>query len=342
MSKRITLDNLKTFLTQLKTHITDPITNDVSTLTTKVRNAENNIITANSNISNVQQALNDKASNTHNHDSVYVKQNGSTPITSPLQLKQGSYVLQTNRVDGTYVFIAEIKILAPYQNRPIKLEIESKGHTTICTCYIQFQKNNSTNDPDIECFGYPSFSADYSLYLYLVKASTSTWNLYIKKTEETDSIDITDFSNTNTNTSITWKNEGVNTLPEGGIYASPLQHAISDVQTTLFLRNDVIINKNVNNCFNSENGEFRANESGQYLIMCSGYELQNSSTYVACVVSGISGNQNKLYTSGNSGFTFITLEKDQTLSLYTCVAGNINQECISSMDYVNMLIAKIN
>ena len=64
MSKRITLDNLKTFLTQLKTNITDPIKNDVSTLTTKVRNAENNIITANSNISSVQQALNDKVNKT--------------------------------------------------------------------------------------------------------------------------------------------------------------------------------------------------------------------------------------------------------------------------------------
>ena len=62
MSKRITLDNLKTFLTQVKTHITDAIKNDVSTLSTKVRNAENNIITANSNISSVQQALNDKVS----------------------------------------------------------------------------------------------------------------------------------------------------------------------------------------------------------------------------------------------------------------------------------------
>ena len=68
MSKRINLDNLKTFLTQLKTHITDPIKNDVSTLSVKVRNAENNIITANSNISSVQQALNDKADKNHTHD----------------------------------------------------------------------------------------------------------------------------------------------------------------------------------------------------------------------------------------------------------------------------------
>ena len=59
MSKRINLDNLKTFLKQLKTHITDPIKNDVSTLNTKVHNAENNIETANSNISSVQQSLND-------------------------------------------------------------------------------------------------------------------------------------------------------------------------------------------------------------------------------------------------------------------------------------------
>ena len=76
MSKRITLDNLKTFLTQLKTHITDPIANDVSTLTTKVRNAENNIITANSNISSVQNALNDKADKNHNHN--YLSLSGGT------------------------------------------------------------------------------------------------------------------------------------------------------------------------------------------------------------------------------------------------------------------------
>lgn len=59
MSKRITLDNLKTFLTQLKTHITDPIESDITTLNVRIRNTENNIQTANSNIANVQKALND-------------------------------------------------------------------------------------------------------------------------------------------------------------------------------------------------------------------------------------------------------------------------------------------
>ena len=88
MSKRITLDNLKTFLTQLKTHITDPITNDVSTLTTKVRNAESNIETANSNIRSVQQTLNDKADKNHTHD--YLSLSGGTmrgDITLPNRTK---------------------------------------------------------------------------------------------------------------------------------------------------------------------------------------------------------------------------------------------------------------
>ena len=118
----------------------------------------------------------------------------------------------------------------------------------------------------------------------------------------------------------------------------------TNLQKTLFVRNDGIINKNINNCFDAETGKFKANESGQYLIMCSGYELpSDTSTYVGCVLSGSSGNQNKLYTKGNlSGFTFITLEKEQTLSLHVCVTGNITHNCISNDNSVNMLIAKIN
>ena len=111
----------------------------------------------------------------------------------------------------------------------------------------------------------------------------------------------------------------------------------------LFERNNAKINKNVNSCFNKETGKFTASEAGQYLVMCSGHELaRNSTEYVACVLNEESGNQNKLYIIGNSGFTLITLTKDQTLAIYTCVAGNMNQSCISSMPYVNMLIAKIN
>ena len=269
MSKRITLDNLKTFLTQLKTHITDPIINDVSTLTTKVRNAENNIITANSNISSVQQALNNKADKVKNQ-----------VLYGSLSSHFRTWLIGSNKIEGFA---------------------------------IPFRKDDD-NDPSM-----PQFGAGIGWG----QADTNGM-LCVDYVNPKAYISGGNGDNLSWHKQIAWKDD------------------LTNLQKTLFVRNDGIINKNINNCFNSENGEFRANESGQYLVMCSGYELQNSSTYVACVVSGISGNQNKLYTTGNSGFTFITLEKEQTLSLYTCVAGNINQECISSMTYVNMLIAKIN
>ena len=102
MSKRITLDNLKTFLTQLKTHITDPITNDVSTLTTKVRNAENNIITANSNISSVQQALNDKINSKTNVQSgeIITTNNGTIGYFKNIKVNGNT---RYKKSDGTYI-----------------------------------------------------------------------------------------------------------------------------------------------------------------------------------------------------------------------------------------------
>ena len=111
----------------------------------------------------------------------------------------------------------------------------------------------------------------------------------------------------------------------------------------LFERNNGTINKNINTCFNNSDGKFTAPEAGQYLVMCSGYELSSSSSeYVACVLDSSSSNQNKLYTASSSGFTLITLNKGQTLTIYTATAGNMNKTCISTNTIVNMLIAKIN
>lgn len=111
--------------------------------------------------------------------------------------------------------------------------------------------------------------------------------------------------------------------------------------TVLFERNNGTINKNINTCFDSSSGDFTAPEAGQYLVMCSGYELSNSNMYVACVVGGENSNRNKLYTTGSSGFTLITLSAEQTLTIYECPAGNITSACISSNSAVNMLIARI-
>ena len=116
---------------------------------------------------------------------------------------------------------------------------------------------------------------------------------------------------------------------------------MKNIFNVLFERNNGTINKNVNTCFNSSNGEFTAPSEGQYLVMCSGYELTNSNMYIACVVGSERSNRNKLYTTGSSGFTLITLSEKETLSIYECPAGNITSACVSSNSFVNMLIAKI-
>ena len=351
MSKRITLDNLKTFLTQLKTHITDPIINDVSTLTTKVRNAENNIITANSNISSVQQALNDKADKNHTHDTT--KYTGVT-WTPTIQVGTWSALCKITSYDS---FILSITLNQGLQCG-FDTFIVSTGYKSALINQLcgNGYKNNS---------GYQ---------LRLVKVSDFAYTLEIKndysyngaKTSDiecryivTSNHDyITTYSGSfvaSTNNDVVYSmttspNYMVGTISnalkdsEGNVIKDTyVKKAEKDI-STLFVRNDGIINKNINNCFDAETGKFKANESGQYLIMCSGYELpSDTSTYVGCVLSGSSGNQNKLYTKGNlSGFTFITLEKEQTLSLHVCVTGNITHNCISNDNSVNMLIAKIN
>ena len=109
----------------------------------------------------------------------------------------------------------------------------------------------------------------------------------------------------------------------------------------LFERNNGTINKNINTCFDSYSGTFTAPLEGQYLVMCSGYELINTNMYVACVVGYERSNRNKLYTTGSSGFTLITLSEKETLSIYACPTGNITNECVSSKSLIDMLIAKI-
>ena len=185
-----------------------------------------------SDVNNLQTTLDSKASSTHNHDSVYVKQDGSTPITSRQQLKMGSYVFEAHAGNGTegYALVAEFKISKNYQNSPIKIELARRG-VLYSNITIQF-RNTDSPDPTLQNFVYEGSDC----MAYLVKADTSTWNLYIRKTEGYDVIFITKYSNPNSAITTIWKESVFTSLPEGGTYATPLQHSISEItnlQTTL-------------------------------------------------------------------------------------------------------------
>ena len=185
-----------------------------------------------SDVNNLQTTLDGKSPTSHNHDSVYVKQDGSTPITSRQQLKMGSYVFEAHAGNGTegYALVAEFKISKNYQNTPIKIELARRG-VLYSNITIQF-RNTDSPDPTLQNFVYEGSDC----MAYIVKADTSTWNLYIRKTEGYDVIFITKYSNPNSAITTIWKESVFTSLPEGGTYATPLQHAISeitDLQSTL-------------------------------------------------------------------------------------------------------------
>ena len=331
---RTRLTNLETDNTTNKSNIT----NLQKSLENKAEKTHNHTI---KDVTNLQTTLDSKASSTHNHDSVYVKQDGSTPIIERVKMPRGSYAHEAvgAGISGNWMLIAEINIKSDNINQPLEFNIVGRNRQTSVTLWILFEATDN-HDPALisfKCNNTKKYQA------YLVKKATSTWSLYINKSEPYDFLDIIDVHIPKyTSTVVTYKSTTVSTLPEGGTYASPLSQDDKNI-TTLFERNNGTINKNINTCFNNSSGKFTAPETGQYLIMCSGYELSSSSSeYVACVLDSSSSNQNKLYTAGSSGFTLITLNKGQALAIYTATAGNMNKTCISSNSAVNMLIAKIN
>ena len=144
----------------------------------------------------------------------------------------GSYVFEAHAGNGTegYALVAEFKISKNYQNTPIKIELARRG-VLYSNITIQF-RNTDSPDPTLQNFVYEGSDC----MAYIVKADTSTWNLYIRKTESYDVIFITKYSNPNSAITTIWKESVFTSLPEGGTYATPLQHAISeitDLQTTL-------------------------------------------------------------------------------------------------------------
>ena len=228
-------DLLKEDRTRLTNLETDNTTNKSNITNLQNDKAEKNHNHAISNITNLQTTLDSKASSTHNHDNIYVKQDGSTPIIERVQMPRGSYAYEAvgAGISGNWMLIAEINIKSYNINQPLEFNIAGRNRQTSVTLWILFKSTDNT-DPGLISFKYNNTKGYQA---YLVKKATSTWSLYINKSEPYDFLDIIDVHIPKyTSTVVTYKSTTVSTLPEGGTYATPLQHAISeitDLQTTL-------------------------------------------------------------------------------------------------------------
>nr|DAQ97583.1 MAG TPA: Protein of unknown function (DUF2793) [Caudoviricetes sp.] len=136
-------------------------------------------------------------------------------VTGKTKFSQGTNVayMATTTISGIYKHVAKITVRQNYQNQPITLDIIQRAR--FGTVIIEF-KNSNTNDPELR-----RFTKIGELEAYLYKSATSTWELYIKMTEQYDCIDIMEFNKGEymNLVDVTWTADTVTDLPTGYIKA---------------------------------------------------------------------------------------------------------------------------
>lgn len=142
-----------------------------------------------------------------------------TTFSSYLTIPKGFTVHKANASGGTfgYLHIAQFTVVGTYVNQPIVLKTVQRGYASSCLIVILFA-NDGGKDP-----GLSKFLSSGIGFPYLHKSGTSTWDLYMKKSENYDCVDVTDFnmgSYMYAGMQVTWKNSLVTTLPSGYIGAT--------------------------------------------------------------------------------------------------------------------------
>ena len=144
-----------------------------------------------------------------------VHTNNNLTVNGLLVPKKGQYIHSAHGTSGTggYVKIATFKVTGTYCNEPCRFSISQRGKSTITDFHIQFQNSGAT-DPGLSAFTKQSGSS----LGYIVKSATSTWDIYINKTENYDEICVTDFhfpSRLASAITWTWTDVHANSLPSG-------------------------------------------------------------------------------------------------------------------------------
>ena len=146
------------------------------------------------------------ASHTHS----YLPLSGGT-VTGATCFEGGTRVKAFDGTSGTagYVLVATISITKTYQNSPIELTFSRRGDSTPTRLSIGFASVNST-DPALSYF--KAFGTTNAAWLY--KSATSTWQLYVQKTEGYDRIDVLSllYPSYDAGISITWGSGQISTM----------------------------------------------------------------------------------------------------------------------------------
>lgn len=154
-------------------------------------------------------------------------------VTGPLVEKGGTYVWSTGSGENKAgnMLVAEFQINTNYANGRIVITAQSRSLLTE-TIEFGFTNGTSIDKHDLLNFRYYGDS-----FLCLLKTTTSgKWQLYAKKSENYDTIEIVDFQFSyymQQHITWTWKSSFVETMPTGVVWPTPMKAASSNTADTL-------------------------------------------------------------------------------------------------------------
>lgn len=129
---------------------------------------------------------------------------------------QGITVVMLNGGVGTsgYMHVCTITINSTYSNQHILFKVVQRGRSG--NIILGFSNSNS-KDPSLSIFAKTG-----TINAYIVKTTTSIWNLYIQKTEGYDNIEIVEFNKGAymNDVTVSWVNSTVASVPAGYTTAS--------------------------------------------------------------------------------------------------------------------------
>lgn len=138
-------------------------------------------------------------------------------MSGELVLKNGSMVARETGTSGVYGYVkmVQLKILRQYIDYPIIFEIAGRGWTSSNKLYVKFE-SDSGSDPQLNSFLIDK-TAPYKVAM--VKSGTSTWDIYMQKSQSYGSCIVCSMSNTNyaDAVQISFPDMLVSALPAGAI-----------------------------------------------------------------------------------------------------------------------------
>lgn len=149
---------------------------------------------------------------------------GTANITVPRSHRYVAAAWGTGGKTG-FVKIATFKVNNPYANMPTIVRYRNRGTFPV---YLIFRfKNQNTTDPDLDSFVQILELTNYNyMSAFLHKSATSTWDLYIAKSEQYDEAQILDCQTAN-HVTPAYTNVQADTLPSGAVTATVYTRAFT-------------------------------------------------------------------------------------------------------------------